>query len=342
MTLRDETAAPPRVDPSVAFLAIFFASGCVLAACLLAGFRVAFAADVATLAGVNGPRLLVGAGAGALLATAGALRQTAGSERPLRELTWLAVSIGAAAGGFWLAERWSGAPPLLAFVTGAVPAALGFGWIAHRLDRPRRATNFGVLALLAVAILAAAVAATYARARRDAVAALVAWLLGDLTGASLASGAVLCGIAIGVALAASRANGALRERVEWIALGVGVGAAGPLAFVGSMVPRAVRALTPGGSGSLSIAASAVAGGATVVAIDTVPRLLLGGYDFPFNVPAALLAIPIYLGWNRARLRRSAGTAPLWFEVLEIVAIAAATALAAALAYVLVSVVRSAT
>jgi hypothetical protein len=74
----------------------------------------------------------------------------------------------------------------------------------------------------------------------------------------------------------------------------------------------------------------------------VPRLLVGGYDFPFNVPAALLAIPIYLGWNRARLRSVAGPAPLWLELLEIAAIVAATGAAIALAVELTTVVRAAT
>lgn len=340
--MRDEAAAPAILEPSRGFVAILAASALVLVACLLAAFRVAFAADSATLAGVNGPRVLVGASVGSLLATAGALRQARGAERPLRELEWLAASVGAAAGGLWLAGRWSDAPPLLAFAIGAVPAALLLGRVARRLDRPRRATNFGVLLLLALTILGAALAGTYARARQDAVAPAVAWLLGDLTGATFQSGAVLAGLAIAVAVAALRASDAGRKCIEWIALGMGVGAAGPLAFVGSMVPRAVRALTRGGAASLQVVATAAAGAATVVAIDTVPRLLLGGYDFPFNVPAALLAIPIYLGWNRARLRRATGPAPAWFEALELVAIVAATLAAAGLAYVLVSVVRSAT
>ena len=45
-----------------------------------------------------------------------------------------------------------------------------------------------------------------------------------------------------------------------------------------------------------------AGAAGVAAIDAGLRGLVGGYDFPFNVPAGLLAIPIFLLWSRARLR----------------------------------------
>ena len=87
-----------------------------------------------------------------------------------------------------------------------------------------------------------------------------------------------------------------------------MGAAGPLAFVGSFAPRCVRSLARGASPRALLPACAAAGAATVVAIDAVQRLLVGGYAFPFNVPAALLAIPIFLAWNRERLRELAGPA----------------------------------
>ena len=77
------------------------------------------------------------------------------------------------------------------------------------------------------------------------------------------------------------------------------------------------------------------------AIDAVPRLLVGGYDFPFNVPATLLAIPIYLGWNRARLRREVGPAG-WFDAFELAAIAVATIGATLLAVFLTRTVRALT
>jgi hypothetical protein len=127
-----------------------------------------------------------------------------------------------------------------------------------------------------------------------------------------------------------------------VAFGLGVGAAGPLAFVGGMVPRAVRALAPGAGPRAEVAASAAAGAATVAAVDAVPRLLVGGYDFPWNVPAALLAIPIFLGWNRARLRRDAGPAALAFELLELASIAGLTVAATALAVTLMRVIAFAT
>ena len=91
-----------------------------------------------------------------------------------------------------------------------------------------------------------------------------------------------------------------------------------------------------------ITASAAGGAAVVVAIDAVPRLLVGGYDFPFNVAGGMLAIPLFLGWNRSRLRREAGAAGRLFEALELGVIAVLTIGGAALAIVLARVIAIAT
>jgi ABC-type Fe3+-siderophore transport system permease subunit len=323
--------------------AVWLASAGVLALVLLASFRLGFASDVETLLRANGVRAAVAAGAGALLALAGALRQLGPGERPLRELAQLGAVAGAAGAGFAAAQLAAGGAALALF---AVGAALGgfLGWrAALALARPRRAANLGVLAFLGAAIAVAALAGTYARARRDAVAPLVAWLLGDLSRAS-GEGTLLllAAAALGVGLGPlALARGRERE-AAWLALAVGAGAAGPLVFVGSFVPRTVRWLAPAARPAALLAASAVAGGATVAAIDAVPRLLVGGYDFPFAVPAALLAIPIFVGWNRARLRREVGAKHAAFEALELAAIALATLAGALLAAQLAAVIRVAT
>jgi len=322
------------------------ASALVLAAALLTAFRLAPAADLPTLLRVQGPRVLFGGGVGALLAMAGALRQATSHERALRELEWLMAAVGAAAGGFAVARALPGVPGFVAFAAGASLGGAASLLAARALDRPRRATNLGVLAAIAVAILAAALAGTYARARRDAVAPLVAWLLGDLGGATVANALALLAAAVAIGAFGRRALGAgdagRARTLSWIALGIGVGAAGPLAFVGGMVPRAVRWLAPEATAARALATTALAGAATVAAIDAVPRLLVGGYDFPFAVPAALLAIPIYCGWNRARLRRDVGAGSKGLEAFELAWIVAATAVAIALAAKLTMVVRSAT
>jgi hypothetical protein len=324
-------------------VAIWLASLTVLGGVLLAAFRLGFGEDVATLLTANGVRSAFAAGAGALLALAGALRQLGPGEEPLRELDWLGAAVGAAGGGFAAAQLVPVGPALVLFALGAALGG-GLGWRAARaLDRAQRGANLGALVFLGAAIGVAALAGTYARARRDAVAPLVAWLLGDLARASALGAAVLlAAAALGVAFGARALARGRGTEASWLALGLGVGAAGPLVFVGSFVPRAVRWLAPSATRTGLLAASAAAGSASVAAIDAVPRLLVGGYDFPFAVAAALLALPIFLGWNRRRLRREVGRAGFAFEALELVAIVVATGIGAALAFALAVVVRSAT
>jgi hypothetical protein len=108
-------SAASRGAPSgsrAALAAIWLASLAVLAAVPLAAFRLGFGEDVATLLTANGVRAGFAAGAGALLALAGALRELGPGERPLRELDWLGATAGAAGGGFAAAQLAAGAPAL--------------------------------------------------------------------------------------------------------------------------------------------------------------------------------------------------------------------------------------
>jgi ABC-type Fe3+-siderophore transport system permease subunit len=325
---------------------LWAASFAVIVASTLASFRLGFADDLPTLLRVNGPRVLFGGAVGGLLALSGALRLGAGAERPLRELELFALSTGAAGAGFLCAGGAAGAAALVRFGLGAAVGALLFWALVRGLDRKERWTNLGAAAVLVTLTGVAALAGTYARARRDLVAPAVAWLLGDLSGASVTSGlAVLIvgGLLLFASLRTLRTGaGARPVSLALIALGVGVGAAGPLAFVGAMAPRTVRWLGSGAPERTLLPLSVAAGAATVVAIDAVPRLLVGGYDFPFNVPAAMLAIPIFLGWNRARLRREAGAAGLAFEGAEIALLAGLTLVGVWLAVILSGVIHSLT
>jgi ABC-type Fe3+-siderophore transport system permease subunit len=325
---------------------VWSASAAVVAACVLTSFRLGLANDVTTSLVANGARVLLGAGVGAALALSGSLRLAAGRTRPLGELEILAISVGAASGGFLLAGQRTGSAALVLFAAGAMIGAVVLVAPARALDRPRRWTNLAVALLTAVLAGAAALVGTYARARRDLVAAAVTWLLGDLGGSTVSSAGIVALAATGLVIAASlggeRWSSRRRETLSVLAFGLGLGVAGPLAFVGSLAPRTVRWLARGASERALLSASAAAGAATVVAVDAVPRLLVGGYDFPWNVPAAMLAVPLFAGWNRSRLRREAGRASLAFEIVEIAWLAALTAVGIWLASVLANVIRLAT
>ncbi len=325
---------------------MWLASAAVLTACLLAGFRMDFAGDVGSLLRANGARVLLAAGAGAALALSGALRLASNRVRPLGELELLGISAGAAGGGFFAAEQLSGLPAGPVFAVGAVVGAGLFLTAARALDRPRRWTNPGVAALLGACIGVAALAGSYARAREDAVAPVVAWLLGDFAWAGLPGAAAVAGLACALVLSARRAlagDDANRAgALGLISFGLGIGAAGPLAFVGTFAPRAVRALAPSASSASLATVGAAAGAAGVAAIDTVPRLLVGGYTLPFNVAAGMLAVPVFLLWNRRRLRREAGLLHPALEAAELLWIAVLTLVATGLVYFLTVVVRGAT
>lgn len=325
---------------------VWLASAVVVAACVVSSFRLDLADGIGAALAANGARVLFGAGVGALFAVSGALRLASARERPLRELEILAVSTGGAGGGYLLAEQGSGVAALLLFALGALAGALLLVAAVRAIDRPRRWSNLLVLAALALMATVAALAGTYARSRRDAVAPLVTWLLGDLGGAGAASGLIAVLLALALVILALRAlegaPAARRDTLALVALGLGVGAAGPLAFVGTLAPRAVRRLGRGASEKALLPACAAAGAATVVAVDAVPRLLFGGYDFPWNVPAAVLAIPLFTGWNRARLRREVGAAGRGFEILELGLLAALTLAGFFLARTLALLIRALT
>ena len=339
-------------------IAIGLASVAVLALCLLASFRVGFAADPELLLHANGARVLLGGAVGAALALGGALRGRSAA-RPLAELEWVAGATGAAVAGYGIATVSStlSGPWLAVAFSAAATAGGALGWGAARvLGRGSRWTNLGVAVLLGGIVAGAAVAGSYVGSRSDLVAPIVRWLLGDLSNASqpqalfvAIAAAGLVGVALARERSASVGQALARGRgasagigLGWLATGLGIGAAGPLAFVGTFVPRAVGALAPSSGPGTRIGLGALAGAATVVAIDTVPRLLVGGYALPFNVAATMLAVPIFLGWNRNRLRASLGAGPRALEALELAGIGAATLVAGAFAWFLTVVVRSAT
>ena len=306
-------SAASRGAPSgsrAALVAIWLASLAVLGGVLLAAFRLGFAEDLA-----DAPPRRTGRAAvrdrrrARSLALAGALRRSARARAPLRELELFALVAGAAGGGFALAQlgrcgacaarssRWApsrGGGARLARRPRARPAA------ARR--EPRRAVLLGrAIGVARCRHLRARAHATPSRPRSQpgcsAISArgAVRLRLPRCSRAPRSSARSRCGVRSapsGLALAASVSA---------------AGAVGPLAFVGTLRAARRRArLAPSASRRVCSRRARRRAPPAVAAVDAVPRLLVGGYDFPWNVSAALLAIPIFLGWNRARLRREVG------------------------------------
>jgi len=336
-------SAPTSSSPG-ATIAIGASSALVLVLALAASFRMELGEGVAA----NATRVMLAAAGGGLYALAGALRRVRNAEEgPAFELTIYGMATSAAAGAALGVGLIASSPLGGALIVGLPLAAVAYG-LVHLADRPARLASLGAGLLLAVFIAAAALSASFGSEQDDGTADFIAWLLGDFATATATSAGIgLVALATLIvltfrAVAEGPAGAERRAVLSSITLGFGVGLVGVLGFVGSFVPRCVRALAPSAPPRVFLATSVVAGAATVAAIDAVPRLLIGGYALPFAVSAGMLAVPIYLGWNRRRLRREVGSMSAVLEAVEIGALVLATAVAVALALFLTQIVRSAT
>ncbi len=332
----------PRALGMVTLLCV--ASLGVLGITLTHSFRDGIGGDWHTAWIVQGPRVLLALAAGAALGLAGSLRIARTAAHPLFEMRVLAVSTGAATAG-WVSTLLvpTDAGPLVCLIAAPL-GALGLDRIVVGLDRPHRWTNVVLALVLAWCAGLVAVTGTYVRERSDLVASIVAWLLGGMGHATMAGASILLVAASLLVALGCRAQAADRPKpwLEPVALALAFGAVGPLAFVGTFVPRSVRWLASGRSEPHLRLTAALCTGASVAAIDAVPRYLVGGYDFPWNLPAAMLALPIFLGWNRQRLRRIAAPASWAFEVFEVLVILGLTIGAGVAAATLTHIIHLAT
>ena len=267
-------------------------------------FRHSFADPAAFAWAANGARWVLAMSVGALLASAGCALPA----RATVPQTWLGFSAGTALGAA-LAWRYLG--PFGAAVAGPL-SGVAFALAADRC----RGTY--VIALTAAAFAGVGVfAASLVKFDPNLGRSLAFWALGDLSHASWEAAAL--------GLIAALAYLALRHRFSpYLALGVGVGLAGPLSFVAWWVPRAEDRLA-GLSGRARVVLCALAGGVLVMTVDAAQRFLVGGYGLGLNLPLTMLGLPFLLWWGRARV---AATAVALF--------------AAAFSYYAVNIIRSAT
>lgn len=279
------------------------------------------------------PRTLVGLMVGAGLAVAGALLQGL-FRNPLADPALVGVSSGsalAAAAVIVLGHRFMAGPGLLPFqvlpaasFVGALAATILLYAIGTRQGRTSIATM--LLAGIALAALASAGTGFLAflsddRQLRD----LSFWTLGSLGGATWTKLAVI-GPMIGLVLASvpflARALNALVlgeaeafhlgipvERVKRLAIlavavsvGAAVATAGLIGFVGLVVPHMVR-LVVGPDHRVLLPASALLGGALLVAADMVARIVVAPAELPIGIVTAFIGAPYFL-W--LLLRRNGG------------------------------------
>lgn len=274
------------------------------------------------------PRVLAGVMAGAALAVAGAVMQAA-TGNPLASPGLLGINAGAAfavviALALQLTGSMSDGNSLIWYTFGGAAIA---GFSVHVLGSlgPRGSTPLKL-------VLAGAVIGTFLTSLTSAILifdqatldAIRLWTVGSLSGRSMDETiGVAPYIALGLAAAlllrgqlttlslGSDISGALGQNLLlWRTIcviivvmlaGGAVALAGPVGFVGLVMPHAAR-LTVGADYRWIVPYSAIGGALLLVTADTVGRSLFAAQDFPVGVTMALIGAPFFLWLARYRLR----------------------------------------
>ena len=267
------------------------------------------------------PRVLAAALVGSGLALAGVVFQAL-LRNPLASPDTLGVSAGAALGAV-LAITYNADFSLLG--VSAIPLAtlagsLGALAIVYGLSAARRRGASSMVLLLAGVTLTTLLGAltTFVRYLADFTQTLqtVRWLMGSLDvgsygpiGAALVPLTLACAgfatlprvldlLSVGAESAAAR--GVNVPRAEKIALasaslatGAAVSLAGPLSFVGIIVPHLVRLLV-GADHRLVLPAAALFGSAFLIACDVVARTAFAPAELPVGIVTAIMGGPVFL------------------------------------------------
>jgi iron complex transport system permease protein len=261
------------------------------------------------------PRALAAFATGGLLAFAGALMQVL-LRNPLADPYVLGISGGAAVGA--LATMLAGVTALAApaaFAGALASTLLVFGLARRGGDHAAwTATRLLLTGVVVAAGWGALIALMLTLAPDAQVKGMLFWLIGDLSAVTQAWPALLTlGVAVAVALPFARDLNVLARGEEGaIALGVAVPrvtlllyalaalttaaavtTAGSVAFVGLVVPHALR-LVIGNDQRLLLPASALAGGTLLTLADTLARNVAAPLQLPVGVITALIGVPLFL------------------------------------------------
>jgi ABC-type Fe3+-siderophore transport system permease subunit len=267
------------------------------------------------------PRVLAAALVGSALALSGVVFQAL-LRNPLASPDTLGVSAGAALGammaitfGLDFSLLGISAVPLASFAGSIGALAIVYGLSTAR----RRGTSAVVLLLGGVtvhALLSAVIAFVQYLADFTQTFRNVRWLMGSLDVASYAPivaallplAAAWAGFAtlprildlISVGSESAAARGVNIERTERVALvsaslatGAAVSLAGPVSFVGIIVPHLVR-LIVGADHRLVLPASALFGGAFLIGCDLVARTVIAPLELPVGIVTAIIGGPVFL------------------------------------------------
>ncbi|MDE2129957.1 MAG: iron chelate uptake ABC transporter family permease subunit [Betaproteobacteria bacterium] len=261
------------------------------------------------------PRVLAGAGAGALLAEAGLAMQLV-LRNPLADPYVLGASAGAGMGAIAMLVAF-GSQLWLGSVGGAL-AALGLLLLLGRKAMASPDDEAPAQLILIGAMLSAVFGAgstlLLALVPEQSLRGAVFWLVGDLSGARFGHWLCLLALVLALALAAScRALDrlALGSEHAWLlgepvhrlrlglvllaalATGAAVAEAGAVGFVGLVVPHVLRMFGVVRMRQQSWAVPLL-GAALVVAADALARGVAMPYELPVGAITALLGAPVFI------------------------------------------------
>jgi len=267
------------------------------------------------------PRVLAAVVVGAALATAGVVLQAL-FRNPLAAPETLGVSSGAALGAIlaitagWTLALGPFSPVPLASLAGALSAAALDYMLA---SAPRRPLSTAVLLLAGVtlnAFISAVIMFVQYMADFTQSFRVLRWLVGDLDIGSyppIVAALPLLAVALAVAAAiasrlnllsvgaaAASARGVDVERTQRLAFvsaslatSTAVSLAGPVAFVGIVVPHLVR-LMVGVDHRIVLPAAVLFGASFLVACDLVARTILAPIEVPVGIVTAVIGGPFFL------------------------------------------------
>ena len=270
------------------------------------------------------PRALSAFTVGGLLALAGTLMQ-AFLRNPLADPYLLGVFGGAAVGALLALLGGLGA---VGAHGGALSGSLVAMVLVYGLSHGHGVwseTRLLLTGVMVAAICGAFITLLLALAPPGQLAQLLFWLIGDITTTTTPAWGMVI-LALGVVLSLPFARGlnlyargenvaaALGENPAFLRTGIyliaslltaaAVTLAGPIGFVGLVVPHALRLLGAGDHRRLLIDAP-LAGGSLLVLADTLARTLFAPAQLPVGALTALLGAPLFLYLLARGARRSA-------------------------------------
>ncbi|WP_134678363.1 FecCD family ABC transporter permease [Paracoccus ravus] len=263
------------------------------------------------------PRALLALMVGAALGMSGAVMQGF-LRNPLAEPGLVGTSASAALGAVLAIQLGLAASFPLALPLAALAGALGSVVLVLLLAGPRGGTMALILAGLAISALAGAATALVLNLSPNPYAAseIIFWMLGSLSDRSMlhvwiAAPFIICGAALlfptgrgldaltlGEDAAAASGIDLRQLRLMLVAgtaamIGGATAVAGTIGFVGLVVPHVLRHAV-GARPSRLIAASALGGGAMVLAADIAVRLIAPERDLKLGVLTSIVGAPFFL------------------------------------------------